>query len=498
MGKRGNGVLLHLPSLPSLYGIGDLGPWAYRFADFLADARQSFWQILPLSPTDPIYSNSPYLSTSAFACNPLFISPDFLLEDNLLVISDLDSPPAFSEKKVNYGAVHNYKKMLFNRAFERFQGKKNFADYERFCLEQSSWLGDFALFMALRSKFRGKVWRDWPPDLRDRQPQVLQAARKELFQQLEQEKFLQYIFFKQWAALKNFCNQKGVQVIGDIPIYVNFDSSDLWVHPELFKLDERRKPCVVAGVPPDYFSPTGQLWGNPLYRWEVMKETGYTWWMQRIAHNLNLFDWVRIDHFRGMVAYWEVPATEKTAMRGRWVKAPAMDFFNQLINKFPHLPIIAEDLGTITPDVTEVMNHFQFRGMKVLLFAFGGDLASNPYLPHNLPRNCVAYTGTHDNNTIKGWFEKDVTLDEKNNLWRYLGRELVIEELPWKLIRMVMMSVADIAIFPMQDLLGLGAEARMNHPSTQEGNWEWRLLAEQVTPSLTRRLREITEVYGRA
>ena len=498
MGKRGSGILLHLPSLPSPYGIGDLGTWAYHFADFLAEAKQSFWQILPLNPTDPIYSNSPYLSTSAFACNPLFISPDLLIEDDLLVISDFDSPPAFSENKVNYGAVHNYKKILLNRACERFQGKKKSPDYERFCLEQSYWLSDFALFMALRSKFKGKVWSDWPPDLRDRQPEVLQAARKELFQQFEQEKFLQYIFFKQWLALKNFCNRKGVQIIGDIPIYVNYDSSDLWVHPELFKLDERKKPYVVAGVPPDYFSDTGQLWGNPLYKWEGMKENVYTWWMQRIAHNLNLLDLVRIDHFRGLVAYWEVPATEKTAIHGRWVEAPAVDFINQLLKKFPHLPIIAEDLGTITPDVREVMNHFKFTGMKVLLFAFGDDLSTNPYLPHNLPRNCVAYTGTHDNNTIKGWFEKEAKPEEKKRLFLYLGREVSVKELPQELIRLLMMSVADTTIFPMQDLLGLGAEARMNHPSTREGNWQWRLLPDQIIPALAYRLREITEIYGRA
>ena len=498
MGKRGSGILLHLTSLPSSFGIGDMGPWAYRFGEFLAEAKQSYWQILPLNPTAPIYANSPYLSTSAFACNPLFISPDLLIQDDLLVISDLKLPPEFSAEKVSYKAVHHYKKMLLDRAFERFQGRKNLPEYERFCREQSYWLDDFALFKALKPRYRGKVWSDWPPDLRDRQPEALQAARKELFPELEREKFHQYVFFKQWLALKNFCNQKGVQIIGDIPIYVNYDSSDVWVHPELFKLDEQKKPYVVAGVPPDYFSKTGQLWGNPLYGWEVMKAGGYTWWIQRIAHNLKLFDLVRIDHFRGLVAYWEVPATERTAVNGKWVEAPAMDFFNQLAKKFPHLPIIAEDLGIITPDVREVMNHFKFTGMKVLLFAFGDDLSTNPYLPHNLPRNCVAFTGTHDNNTIKGWFEREATPEEKKNLWRYLGREVAIDDLPWELIRMVMMSVANTTIFPMQDVLGMGAEARMNHPSTQEGNWEWRLLPDQFTPALATRLRELTEIYGRS
>ena len=499
MRRRGSGILLHLTSLPSSFGIGDMGPWAYRFGEFLAEAKQRYWQILPLNPTEPIYANSPYLSTSAFACNPLFISPDLLIRDDLLLTSELDPRPAeFSSEKVSYEAVHHYKKLLLNRAFERFQRRKNPPEYERFCREQSYWLDDFALFMALKSRFRGKVWSDWPLDLGDRQPEALQAARKELLPELEREKFQQYVFFKQWSALKNFCNQKGVQFIGDIPIYVNYDSSDVWVHPELFKLDDQKKPYVVAGVPPDYFSKTGQLWGNPIYRWEVMAEEGFPWWIQRVRHILNLVDWVRIDHFRGLVAYWEVPATETTAVHGRWIKATALDFFNRLMKEVPHLPVIAEDLGIITPDVQEVMKHFHFPGMKVLLFAFGGDLSTNPYLPHNLPRNCVAFTGTHDNNTIKGWFEREATPEEKMNLRRYLGREVSMDDLPWELIRLVMMSVANTAIFPMQDVLGMGAEARMNHPSTQEGNWEWRLLPDQVTPALTSRLRDLTEIYGRS
>lgn len=499
MRRRGSGILLHLTSLPSSFGIGDIGPWAYRFGEFLADAKQSYWQILPLNPTEPIYANSPYLSTSAFACNPLFISPDLMIQDDLLLTSELDPPPAeFLPEKVGYEAVHHHKKLLLNRAFERFQGRKNPPEYEKFFREQSYWLDDFALFKTLKSRFRGKMWSDWPPDLRDRQPEALQAARKGLLPELEREKFHQYVFFKQWLALKNFCNQKSIQIIGDIPIYVNYDSSDVWVHQELFKLDDQKKPYVVAGVPPDYFSKTGQLWGNPIYRWEVMEENGFAWWIQRVRHILKLVDWVRIDHFRGLVAYWEVPAKETTAIHGRWIKAPALEFFNRLMKEVPRLPVIAEDLGIITPDVQEVMKHFHFPGMKVLLFAFGDDLSTNPYLPHNLPRNCVAFTGTHDNNTIKGWFEREATPEEKKNLWRYLGREVAIDDLPWELIRMVMMSVANTTIFPMQDVLGMGAEARMNHPSTQEGNWEWRLLPDQVTPALATRLRELTEIYGRS
>ncbi len=498
MGKRGSGILLHLTSLPSSFGIGDLGPWAYRFGEFLAEARQSYWQILPLNPTEPIYANSPYLSTSAFACNPLFVSPDLLFQDDWLVRSELaSSPTEFSSGKVSYEAVHHHKNLLLVRAFERFQARKKPPEYERFCREQSYWLDDFSLFKGLKSRYGGKVWSDWPSDVRDRQPEALQAAGEELLPELEREKVHQYFFSKQWLALKNFCNQKGVQIIGDLPIYVNYDSADVWAHPELFKLDDQKKPYVMAGVPPDYFSNTGQLWGNPIYRWEVMEADGYTWWIHRITHILQLVDWARIDHFRGLAAYWEVPAKETTAINGRWMEAPGLDFFNRLLKEVPRLPIIAEDLGIITPDVQEVMKHFHFPGMKVLLFAFGGDLASNPYLPHNLPRNCVAFTGTHDNNTVKGWFEKEATPEEKKNLWRYLGREVAVDDLPWELIRMVMMSVADRAIFPMQDVLGLGAEARMNHPSTQEGNWEWRLLPDQITSALAARLRELTEIYGR-
>jgi len=475
-----------------------LGPWAYKFVDFLAQTKQSFWQILPLNPTDFIHKNSPYHSTSAFACNLLFISPELLWQDDLLAKSDLESLPEFSQERVDYRAVHHFKMNLLNRAYERFQTKSHRQEYLRFCAEHSGWLGDFALFLSLKYKFGGQVWSDWPSGLRDRQPEALQEAELALHEQVEKEKFFQYIFFRQWFLLKSYSKQKGIQIIGDIPIYVDYDSSDLWVHPELFKLDEHKKLKAVSGVPPDYFSPTGQLWGNPVYRWDVLQEKGYAWWVERISHNLKLFDVVRIDHFRGFVSYWEVPATEISAIKGRWVEAPAMDFFKHLTKKFPYLPIIAEDLGTITPDVREVINYFELPGMKVLLFAFGDDLATNPYIPHNLPKNCVAYTGTHDNNTVKGWFEREASPEEKKKLFRYLGRELPPEEIPKELVRLIMMSVANIVIFPLQDIMGLGEEARMNCPSTQEGNWECRLLPTWSTPELAERLREMTEIYGRS
>jgi 4-alpha-glucanotransferase len=475
-----------------------MGPWAYQFVDFLAGCKQTLWQILPLNPTDPIHNNSPYKSISAFACNPLLISPELLVQDDFLRKSDLESAPPFPKGKVDYRAGHHYKRIFLDRAYERFKTNTQHPEYERFCTEQSGWLDDFALFMALKLKFSGQVWSDWPQSLRDRQSKALKAAQRELSLQVEKEKFGQYIFFRQWSSLKNHCLERGIQIIGDIPIYVDYDSSDVWVRPELFKLDESKKPYVVAGVPPDYFSKTGQLWGNPIYRWDILKEKGYSWWTQRIAYNLTLFDFVRIDHFRGLVGYWEIPATEKTAVNGRWVEAPALDFFNHLLKEFPSLPVIAEDLGTISPDVREMMDHFHLPGMKVLLFAFGPDLPANPYIPHNFSKNCVAYTGTHDNNPVKGWFETEASPDDQKRLFRYLGREVPPDELPQELIRLVMMSVADTVIFPMQDILGLGAEARMNLPSTREDNWEWRLPPELLTPRVAERLREMTEIYGRS
>jgi 4-alpha-glucanotransferase len=495
--QRRSGLLLHLTSLPSPFGIGDMGPWACQFADFLAEGKQTLWQILPLNPTDRIHGNSPYSSHSAFAGNPLLISPERLLQDDLLLQSDLESVPSFPEGKVDYRAVYHYKEVLWDRAYERFQGKSAHPEYEQFCAEQSGWVDDFALFMALKLKFSGKVWGDWPPDLRDRQPAALTEAREELSPRIGKEKFLQYVFFRQWSSLKNYCHGKGIQIIGDIPIYVDYDGADVWVHPELFKLDENRKPYVVSGVPPDYFSQTGQRWGNPIYRWDVLKEKRYPWWTQRIAHNLALFDLARIDHFRGLVAYWEVPGSEETAVNGKWVEVPALDFFNHLREKFPGLPVIAEDLGLITPDVRDVMDHFQFPGMKVLLFAFGPDMPLNPYVPHNFSRNFVAYTGTHDINSVKGWFETEASADEKERLFRYLGRQVPADDLPQDLIRLLMMSVADTVIFPVQDVLGLGAEARMNFPSTREGNWEWRLSPELLTPQVRERLRGMTEIYNR-
>lgn len=500
MRRRASGILLHITSLPSPFGIGDIGPWAYKFVEFLTDAKQSFWQILPINPTESVHRNSPYHSASAFAFNSLLISPQLMAESGLIRREDVENSPRYNDEKVDYATVTADKEKLFFQAYENFKRKKRKYDhdYDRFCSQSTAWLDDFALFMALKSRFHGKVWSQWPQEYRDRDLAALQSAKKDLVDDIDRIKFLQFLFYEQWRALKDYCNEKGVQIIGDIPIYVQYDSADLWMHPELFKLDDQKKPFAVAGVPPDYFSETGQLWGNPIYRWDAMRETGFAWWLLRIKHNLDLFDVVRIDHFRGLIGYWEVPAHEQTAMNGRWVEAPAVEFLNAVLRKLPYAPLIAEDLGLITPDVREVMNHFGFPGMKLLLFAFGQDLPTNPYAPHNIVKNCVVYTGTHDNNTAKGWFTNEAEAQDKERLCHYLGREITEQDVHWELVRLAMMSVANTAIFPMQDILGLGEEARMNRPATKEGNWLWRLLPQYLDSDLSNRLREITEIYGRA
>jgi 4-alpha-glucanotransferase len=497
MDKRGSGVLLHITSVPSPYGVGDLGPGTYDFVDFLTVSRQRYWQILPLNPTDPVFDHSPYHSYSAFAFNPLLISPNLLAEERLLDQRDLLGLPKFPKEIVDYRSVRQFKKKIFHLAYECFKKKTDEEDFEKFCKENASWLDDYSLFVALKARLRAKSWNEWPSEVRDREPEAIKTVKKELHEEIRREKFLQHMFDKQWKRLKSYCNQNGILIFGDLPIYVVYDSVDLWAHPELFKLDLRRKPSVVAGVPPDYFSQTGQLWGNPLYRWDVLKQKRYDWWIKRMEHNLKLFDWVRMDHFRGFVGYWEVPAKESTAINGKWMRAPAMDFFNALKQRFRSLPIVAEDLGIITPDVKEIMEHFDFPGMKILLFAFGEDNPDHPYLPHTYKKNCLVYTGTHDNNTVRGWFKREAKPEDKKRLFRYIGRIVSEKEIHWEFINLGAKSVANTFIVPMQDILGLEEEARMNKPATKRGNWRWRLLPEQLTASLAEKVAEITETYGR-
>ncbi len=509
MKRRGSGIFLHLTSLPSPFGIGDMGVWAYKFAAFLSAAKQSFWQVLPLSPTSEAGGNSPYSSPSAFAGNPLLVSPESLAQEGFLGPSEVQNPPLFPKKRVDYRALTKYKKNLFLVAYKKFEGrgKKSFA-FENFCNENSFWLEDYALFTSLKKYFGGKVWSQWPRGIRDRKANKIRPLQEKLSEWIEMEKFLQYLFAQQWFSLKKYCHHKGIQIIGDMPIYINYDSADVWANSELFQLDAQKKPLVVAGIPPDYFSSTGQLWGNPIYRWDELKKGGYSWWVRRVEHNLKLFDMVRLDHFKGFVDYWEVPARSRTAVGGLWVKGPREDFFNALLKHFPHLPFIAEDLGVITAEVHELRNRFGFPGMRVLQFAFGTDPLADLYKPIHYIKNCVAYTGTHDNDTLVGWLygskghstrTRDEIRLEKENVLRFLGRKGARgNNIHWEIIRLLMKSVANLTIFPMQDILGLGEEARMNRPATAHGNWEWRLMPEQLKPSLGRRLLQMTEIYGRA
>ena len=498
MQKRSSGILLHITSLPSPYGIGDFGPEAYKFADFLAETHQRFWQILPLNLTCTAYGNSPYSSFSAFAGSHLMISPERMVKDGFLLKTDIQSFPEFHKKKVDYTAVTKYKEKLFRLAYKKnIDNLTNHHDFQKFCNENSHWLNDFSLFISLKKHFKGAEWGHWPDELRDRQESAIKEWTENLRDHILHEKFLQYIFFNQWYSLKNYCDSINIKIFGDIPIYVNYDSSDVWAHPDIFSLDRDKSPVFVSGVPPDYFSATGQLWGHPVYNWDILKKSGYAWWIRRIEHNLKLFHLFRLDHFRGFVGYWEVPAGEKTAINGKWVKAPAEDFFKTLLKTFPHISIIAEDLGVITPDVKEIMKKFGFPGMKVLLFAFSDDLPTNPYAPHNHINNCVVYTGTHDNNTIKGWFKRELDHEGKKRLFEYLGREVSDKTVHWEIIRLAMMSVANMIIIPMQDILGLGETDRMNLPASTSGNWEWRLAPDQISPSLIKKLSEMTRIHGR-
>jgi 4-alpha-glucanotransferase len=495
---RKSGILLHITSLPSAYGIGDLGPQAYKFADVLAQAKQSFWQILPLNPTDTAFSSSPYHSISAFAGNPLLISPEILQKEGLLSKTDLASKPEFPDDNVDFWAVTKYKNRLFDLAYWNFKNKRDKRDYERFCQGNQSWLDDYAIFVACKAHYKDAIWIDWPKEIRDRDAEAIDKIKKELSERIEFEMFLQFIFLKQWSALKLYCHKRGVNIIGDVPIYVEHDGVDCWVNPHIFKLDENRRMLALAGVPPDYFSSTGQLWGNPVYDWQALQEARYKWWIKRLRHNFNLFDLTRIDHFRGLVDYWEVPAGANTAIKGMWVSVPVDDFFAELHRNFEDLPIVAEDLGIISDEVRAAMARYNLMGMKILMFAFGGDIFENPYFPANLVKKSIVYTGTHDNNTVKGWFENDATEEERANLFGYLEREVTQEEIASLLVNMAMMSIPDIAIIPLQDHLGLGQEARMNKPSTVQGNWKWRVSPENLSVLDIRKLRKLTESSHRA
>lgn len=497
MDKRGSGLLLHISSLPSPYGIGDFGPNAFEFVDFLRKSRQRFWQILPLNPTNAGTDFSPYLSQSAFAINPLLLSPDLLKQDGLLTKNDLSNPCVMPKTRIIFEKLVEYKKELFKKAFDRFRNLSNHDQFNHYCHANAYWLNDYALFVSLKTHFQEKSWVQWPQEYRDRNPEALQKAEQDLTEDIYYEKFLQFYCYKQWMDLKHYCNEQNILLVGDLPIYVAHDSVDVWANTDKFKLDDNKEPKFVAGVPPDYFSETGQLWGTPVYNWEAMQSDGYSWWHCRMDQNLHLFDIVRIDHFRGFVAYWQVNAEEETAINGTWIKAPAIDFFQQLRDRFPDLPIIAEDLGLITPDVIDVMRQFNLPGMKVIMFAFSEDIEQNPHIPFNLIKNSFYYTGTHDNNTLQGWYYNEIDDNERARVKRYLGGVPSRQELHWSFIRIVMQSVADTVIFPIQDILGLNETHRMNNPSKRSGNWRWKLADGYLNDDLADKLADMVEIYGR-
>jgi len=492
---RSSGILLHPTSLPGRYGIGDLGEYAYRFVDWLKAQGQSIWQILPLGPTS--YGDSPYQTLSAFAGNPNLISLDKLKGDGLLGDDDLADVPEFPNERVDYGWIIPWHDEKLSIAFQNFQssaGEKQHKAFEGFVDEQSDWLEDFALFNALKKHYGGKPWTEWPDkDIALYRTKAIENARKDQAKAIEEQRFRQWLFYKQWYELKYYAHTHNVRLFGDIPIFVAHDSADVWANQSDYYLDKSGHPTVIAGVPPDYFSPTGQRWGNPLYRWDVMKERGYTWWLRRFKAILSLVDYIRIDHFRGFEAYWEIPASEATAINGEWKRGPGADFFQKMKDELGDLPIIAEDLGVITEGVEKLRDDFGLPGMKVLQFAWSD--STNPFLPHNHSVNCIVYSGTHDNNTTIGWWFSEVSEDARNFMQTYLERE--VREINWRLMQVAMMSSAHTAIFPMQDVLNLGSRARMNTPGKEQGNWTWRFTAQDFEHEGKNRLAHFTWLYQR-
>jgi 4-alpha-glucanotransferase len=493
--SRASGILLHPTSFPGRFGVGDLGSEAYQFIDFLAASGQQIWQILPLGPTG--YGDSPYQCFSAMAGNPLLISLERLRDEGLLTDEDLNTLPELPQQ-VDFGWVIFLKIPLLQKACTAFRTQATSDQQEafaEFCQVKAEWLDDYALFMALKDANNGASWHTWEMEVRLRKPEALEAARQTLTQKIFFHQFLQFQFFQQWTALKDYANERKIKVLGDLPIYVAHDSAEVWAHPDLFRLEEDTGlPELMAGVPPDYFSATGQLWGNPIYNWQRLQEQNFDWWVQRFRAMLDYVDIIRIDHFRGFEAYWAVPQGEATAINGEWLAAPGRTLFQRLHEVFEELPIVAEDLGLITPEVEALRDEFGFPGMKILQFAFDSD-AENPYLPFNYLRNSVVYTGTHDNDTTVGWFNKR-SPEGQEHVRRFLGC-VGPDGIHWDLIRLALSSVSDLAIIQLQDLLGLDTECRMNSPSQEMGNWSWRYEAGVLTPDIAQRLHAMTEIYGR-
>lgn len=522
--ERASGILLHPTSLPSPFGIGDLGQSAYDFVDFLHASGQRYWQILPLEPTGA--GNSPYASCSAFAKNIFLLSPEKLVEKNLLSHQDLENPPSFDPHRVQYGPVVSYKTGLFKKVFSTFDdlNKETLVKFNAFCEDHSFWLEDYALYISIKEYYqeerknasqdyeavvslleatytrelidefyKGGSWVTWPSPLRNRDPKALTKIQTQLKDQITYHKFFQFLFYDQWTELKDYANKLGVKMIGDIPIFVSYDSADVWSDPKLFDLNKKGLPTHVAGVPPDYFSAEGQLWGNPLYNWTNHEQTDFKWWKMRLRSILNYVDYARIDHFRGLESYWAVPIESKTAISGNWKKAPGYKLFKSFIEELGDLPIIAEDLGSLTKEVHLLRNTFDLAGMAILQFAFQND-NTNPYLPHNCRVNSVYYTGTHDNDTLLGWYEK-CDASTKDHVRSYINND--DHDIVWKMIRLAYASVCNTVIIPMQDIGQLGSEARMNVPGVASGNWEWRYTKDLMNPSLIDGLNYLCKLYAR-
>jgi 4-alpha-glucanotransferase len=495
---RYGGILLHPTSLPGKYGIGELGEETFRFIDFLYEHGQNLWQILPLGPTG--YADSPYALFSAFAGNPLVINLEKLMNLNLLKASDLEPNISFPDSYVDFGKVIPFKYHLLEKAFDSFY-KKQYrtlkTKFDKFKMHHKFWLEDYTLYMSIKKEFEFEPWNTWDLPLRIRDHSTISSWKKKYSKDIEFHRFIQFLFFQQWNEVKTYANKKNIRIIGDIPIFVAYDSADVWSHPEYYYLDDQRELVYVAGVPPDYFSKTGQRWGNPLYRWDVMKSNHYKWWVRRIQHNFKIVDILRIDHFRGFESYWRINANEPTAVKGKWIAGPGIDLFIEIKKILGHLPIIAEDLGIITPEVKDILHQTGYPGMRVLQFAFGDeseDYIDNQYLPHNFEKNTVIYTGTHDNDTTKSWFDKSSLIIQKQVL-DYLnsnGKDIVGD-----LIRLAWSSVAQFCIIPFQDLLRLGTEGRMNVPGTVGNNWTWRFKWDPLIEERGKEIFRLSKIYGR-
>lgn len=487
--------MLHVTSLPSRFGIGDLGPEAHRFVDFLSDSGQTLWQMLPINPTSAGAADSPYSCTSAFAGNWMLISPELLVTKGLLKPDELDDAPRFPAESVDYDQARDYKNRLVDLACRRQRDKLG-TEFDIFCANQADWLDDYAAFEAISLNRKSQPWYRWPAELRDLHHPRARKMLEHLKEEIELVKVRQHLFFDQWHSLRRHCDARGIQLFGDIPIYIAHDTADAWAKPGLFLLDEKGRMEVVSGVPATSFNPEGQRWGMPLYDWRAHAAEGYKWWINRLRHNLEMFDWVRIDHFLGLVDYWAIPRKSKSALKGSWHQGPREDFFNAVYRHLPCLPIVAEDLGLVTPDARQLMDRYSLQGMRVLVDGFNEEPGGSYFLPHNHVENCMVYTSTHDTHTVIGWYST-AGADQKRRMAAYFGHRPHKTDLAWDFIRMAMSSVGVGAVVQMQDLLSLGEDARMNRPGLGEGNWKWRMKPNAVTAAISRRLGELTSTYGR-